>query len=447
MSRFFNRRTMVTVSGTVGLAALTLALVTQMLISDRAGQAFAAEDNVASGQTATDPVRVETVRAARQALTRTLRMPATLVPYESADLYAKTSGYVKAVNVDIGSRVKRGEPLLTIDVPEMMDDLNQAKAVLSAKQAKVRALESKVTQAEAMIVTAQAEVGRYVAEEALARLTHERQEALRRESAISAQVFDEVQSRVVVAKAQLTIAKAKISGATAQRQADEADVAVAKAEVAVQQAAIDRLETLMNYATIRAPFDGVITSRNVDPGAFVRSAADGATTPLLAIAKVDRLRLVLEIPESDAASVTVGTALEIEVKAVGGSPMQATVTRTAGALKATTRTMRAEVDLNNADGRLAPGMYARVVVTLQTQAAALVIPSRAIRQRGRESSVLVSREGVARSVPIQIGYDDGIVAEVVKGLDGDEQIIVSATSVVAPGTPVEPVPAAMSSGV
>ena len=446
MSRFFNRRTVVTVSGTVGAAALTLALVAQMLISDRAGQAFAAEDSAASGQTATPPIRVETIRASRQALTRTLRMPATLVPYESADLYAKTSGYVETVNVDIGSRVKRGDPLLTIDVPEMMDDLNQAQAVLSAKQAKVRALESKVTQAEAMIVTARAEVGRYVAEEALARLTHERQEALRRENAISAQVFDEVQSRVAVAEAQLTIAKAKISGATAQKQADEADVAAAQADVAVERAGIARIETLMKYATIRAPFEGVITSRNVDPGAFVRSAAEGMTTPLLSIAKVDRLRLVLEIPESDTTSVTVGTALEIVVKAVGAAPMQATIARTAGALKATTRTMRVEADLDNADGRLAPGMYAIVVVTLQTQAAALMIPARAIRQRGRESAVLVIRDGVARSVPIQIGYDDGIDVEVVKGLQGDEQIIVAAPSIVAPGTPVEPVEAA-SSGV
>jgi RND family efflux transporter MFP subunit len=217
----------------------------------------------------------------------------------------------------------------------------------------------------------------------------------------------------------------------------QADVRVAESEVAVAQATIGRIETLMAYATITAPFEGVITERLVDPGSFVRSAADGATTPLLTISKMDRLRLALEIPESDTPFVGIGTEVLVDVKAVGGGPVQALVARTARALKADTRTMRAEVDLDNRDGRLAPGMYAQVVVKLEIKKQAMVIPSRAIRVRGRALSVLVADAGVARAKPVELGYDDGIRAEILGGLDGSEQIIVSANNALAPGAAVK----------
>jgi RND family efflux transporter MFP subunit len=184
----------------------------------------------------------------------------------------------------------------------------------------------------------------------------------------------------------------------------------------------------------------VITARLVDPGAFVRSAAEGATTSLLTIARVDYVRLVLNVPESDAPYVNIGTELEAQCKVLGEHPLRVTVTRTAMSLRESTRTMRAEADIQNPDGRLVPGLYARTSVLLKTNAQALMIPSKAVRVRGSDVTVLVADGSVARARPITLGYDDGLWAEVKSGLTGDERIIVNASGVVAPGAPVSAVP-------
>lgn len=370
-------------------------------------------------------VRVEVASPERRTLTRTVRMPATLDAFEEAELYAKTSGYVASVLVDIGSPVKPGQVLLTIDVPEMADELAQAEA-------ERQAMEALVARNQAKLETARAEVNRFQAEYDMRKLTRDRKKELCEQHAIPQQELDEAEAELAVAVAKAQIARAAVAGG-------EADLRAAQAAVSMTAAKVARIRTLMEYATLRAPFDGVITERFVHPGAFVRSAADGATTPLLSIARTDKLRLALEIPESDASFVRVGTGVEITLRAIRNQAMQAEITRVAGALRPQTRTLPVEVDLINNDGDLAPGMYAQVTVLLETKARALLIPSKSIRVRGTDLSVLVANDRVARAVPVTIGYDDGIWAEVLSGLKGDELIITSATSVVAPGAPVVPV--------
>lgn len=419
-----NRKNLTTVSGIVGIVIISTLVIVNMTTSAPSGQARAADDQDAgSGGKA---VSVHVDKPTRRTMTRDLKMPATLLAGEMADLYAKTSGYISKVNVDIGSRVTRGMPLVIIDAPEVGDELHQAEAVLAAKEAKA-------LQAEAMIDIARAEVQRCDAELNLKKITLQRKRELRKANAIPDQELDEAKSQLDIADALGKIALAKVVGA-------EADVKVAQSEVVMARATVARFTTLLSYLTIRAPFDGVITSRRVDPGAFVRSAAEGTTTPLLSIGSVDSIRLVLEIPESDAPLVHVGTEVEIVVKALGGEPINAAITRTAMALKANTRTMRAEIDLDNKSGRLAPGMYAQVVVKLEIKQSAMMIPSKAIQVRGRAMSVLVADGTKVASKPIKIGYDDGIWAEILDGLTGDEQIIVSAGRVLSVGETIRPVP-------
>ena len=433
------RKLITTVSAVLLVAVAAIVLVVNMMATDQGGEARASA-RVSSGIPSQPAASVQVTQPLRRAVTRELSMPGTLLPEAAADLYAKVSGYVATVNVDIGSHVRRGEVLLSIDVPEMADELRRARAVLEARQAGVGALAAKVDQAEAMIETARAEVQRAEAEHELSHLNHERRQTLRQGNAIPQQELDEATSRLAVADAELKITRAKVTSAESRKRALDADVKVAQAEEAVAQATVARLQTLMGYAAIRAPFDGVITDRLVDPGAFVRSAAEGATTSLLRIAQIDRIRLALDIPEPDAPFVRRGTEVDITVKALDGEPIRASVTRTAVALKANTRTMRVEVDIDNADGRLAPGMYAQVVVKLETKQQALVIPSQAVRVRGRELSVLVADGLVAKSVSVTIGYDNGIWAEVIEGLQGHESIILSANSVIAAGSPVRIAP-------
>jgi RND family efflux transporter MFP subunit len=159
------------------------------------------------------------------------------------------------------------------------------------------------------------------------------------------------------------------------------------------------------------------------------------------IARVDYVRLVLNVPESDASHVSIGTQIEAQCDYLGPEPLKATIARTAMALRENTRTMRVEADIDNADGRLIPGLSARTSVLLKSEAQAMMIPSKAVRVRGSDITVLVADGTVARAKPITLGYDDGIWAEIKNGLSGEERIIVSASGTVAPGGPVEAVQA------
>ncbi|MFQ5413008.1 MAG: efflux RND transporter periplasmic adaptor subunit [Phycisphaerae bacterium] len=384
-------------------------------------------------------VNVQVVKPVRRAVVRELAMPATLMADEQVDLFAKTSGYVADIDVDIGDHVSKGDVLVGLSVPEMADELHQAEAVVGAKRARVRALQAKATQAQRMVETARAQVRRYEAEHRLGTINLTRKQALRKGNAIPEQALDEATSAHAITEAKLQIAQAGVAGAEAELQAVEADVEVAESEVTVALASVARLKTLMAYASIRAPFDGVIAIRSVDHGAFVRSATEGTATALLRVVKTDRIRIALDIPEMDAVYVRVGTKVDIDVKALAAPPFSATVSRTARALNPATRTMRAEIDIDNPDGRFAPGMYAQVVVNLESKASAMMIPSKAIRASGDEMVVLVSVDGVVKSKPVRVGHDDGIWAEIVSGLDGGELIITSTGGAIAPGTAVSPV--------
>jgi len=435
-----NRKPRTAIIGSVLIVALAMAVVAAMLDRESTVRAQATGNPSAAS---TNAVRVEVVKPETRTLEHVLKIPASLEPGEIARLFAKTSGYVAHLSVDIGDRVKKNDVLLVIDVPEMRDELHQANAVLAAKKAKVLALRAKVRQADSMIVTARAETKRREAELSLGRITVDRKKQLFAEKAVPQQDLDEATSRFAVMQAEVQIANAAVQSAEAQKAAVQADVSVAQSQVAVEEAKLGRLHTLMSYATIRAPFDGVITERFVDPGAFVRSAAEGETSPLLTIVRVDYVRLVLNIPESDASHVRVGTEIEATCTQLGSQLLKATVTRTAMSLRENTRTMRVEADIDNADGRLMPGLYAKASVLLRSQAQAMMIPSKAVRVRGSDISVLVVDDSVARAKAIQLGYDDGIWAEITNGLSGDERIIVSASAALAPGAPVAAVKAGL----
>ena len=284
---------------------------------------------------------------------------------------------------------------------------------------------------------ASANVQEYVAKYKLGEINLKRKQELREGEAIPEQMLDEAQSAHAVAGAQVERARTRVAAARAQQQAVEADVQVAKADVGVVRGNVARLQTLMEYARIKAPFDGVITMRNVDHGAFVRSAAEGTSVSLLQIAKVDRVRIVMEIAESDVPYVRAGTRVTITIQSLGGRTISGEITRTAGALNPRTRTMRAEVDLENADNTLKSGMYTQVTVELESKDQAMMIPSKAIRAVGKETMVLVVNDGgVAQPRPISIGYDDGIWAEVLSGLDGNEAVITATSGAVNAGTAI-----------
>ena len=389
---------------------------------------------LAQGGDVVEVVRVEVALPARRNVIKTLKVPATLGADEQVDLYAKASGYVGKINHDIGDSVRQGDVLVELDVPEMADELAQQEAVLLARTAKVEAMKARATQAERRVDSAAAEVHRYEAQAELSRINLKRKMELHEGRAIPQQHLDEARSAAAVSEAQLQIAQAHVVGAEAELQSARADVQVAQADEMVAGAEVRQLKTLLEYAKVRAPFDGVITMRGVDHGAFVRSAEEGVSQPLLRIANVARIRILLDIPEVDAASVTPGTKVSVVIRTLGDAPIEAEISRTARSIDTSTRTMRVEADLPNPDGRLIPGMYVYANVILESHSNALTIPSKAIRSVEGKTVVLIARDGVAHAVAVGVGHDDGIVAEIVSGLQGDEPVIVSSNSTVASGT-------------
>jgi len=392
----------------------------------------------ADGQTqgGAKSVRAEVVQPVRRTVTRSLTLPATLAADEQVDLFAKASGFVDKIDYDIGDPVSAGEVLVTLDIPEMADHAARQAAVVRARKAGVEAMRARVAQADRDVESAKAEVQRAEAENELARLNLKRKEELREGNAIPQQDLDEARSAAAVSQAQLMIARAGIAGAQAVLRSSQADVSVAQADVAVAKAEASRLETLMEYARIPAPFDGVVTMRHVDHGAFVRSATEGAAVALLRVAKMDKIRVQVDVPESDAAYVHRGTKANVRIRALGTDAVNATISRTAQSLDPATRTMRAEIDVPNADGRLLPGMFADVGIELEVKSQALMIPSKAIRTLNGKTVVYVAQGGVAQAIVVSVGYEDGIQAEVLSGLQGDEQVIIAANSTIVAGTAV-----------
>ncbi len=388
------------------------------------------------GAAASKAVRVEVAKPVRRPMKREVCSPATLMADEVVDIYAKASGYVSKIDVNIGSQVKEGDVLVELSVPEMADELRQVQAVHKAKLSRVQALQAKVAQAQQHVNIAKARVRRYEAEGELETANLKRKEELFAGKAIPQQAVDEARSANAIAVAQLQIAHADVSGAASELQAVQADVAVAESQALVAQANTNKIRTLMTYASIRAPFDGVITERNVDHGAFVRSAQEGMTTSLLQIAKIDRMRVVVEISETDVPFVRVGASVTIDVKALDQGPIQATMTRIASSIKPSTRTMRAEIDIDNSAGNLTPGMYAAATIALESKTQAMMIPSKALRMDNKQTIVMVAANGQAQSMPIDVGYDDGIWAEVLSGLSGDEAVITATSGSVTSGAAI-----------
>jgi RND family efflux transporter MFP subunit len=261
-------------------------------------------------------------------------IPATIQAFFVTDLYAKNAGYVTQINNDIGDHVKKGQVLAIIENPELQAQYEKAQAA--------------VAQAKAALDVAKRQLAGTEADLVLQKATLERQKELFMGKAATAQSLDEARAKEGVASAAVETGKAKINLA-------EADLQAAKAEA-------DRLQALVQYDKIIAPFDGVVTRRLVNPGDLVQSATATRTAPLFTCQKIDVVRVFADAPEASASAIRPGVRAEVKLYDAGEMTFEGSVTRIATALDPSTRTMRVEIDLPNPDERLQPGMYARVTL-------------------------------------------------------------------------------------
>jgi len=371
---------------------------------------------------------VQTTQPKKVTLRRSTTQPATVRGYFEAELHAKVSGYLKSVSADIGDAVKAGQVLAVVDVPEMVKGYESREAEVARQESVRKQYRAAVEVARARIEQARADAGKAKAEADAVTLEFERIQSLVKTKAVTQRLADESQSRKLAAEADLASVKASEVVAKANLTAAEADAAGADAAAIVARKRLEEMEVLMQYATLKAPFDGVVTERNVDPGDLVRNAENAAAVgkPLFGVAQVDRVRVRVPVPERDAIHVNVGDAVEFTCRALGSEIIKARVSRVARRLDPKTRSMLVEIDLPNDKGRLLPGMYGSVTIMLDEKPDTVVVPSGSIRfnDDGSESVVYVLQGGnKIAHVPVKTGYDNGNDVEILSGLEGSERIV------------------------
>ena len=353
--------------------------------------------------------RVEVMKVGRADGKSQIELPGNIQAITEAPLLARSDGYVKRRLADIGDRVRTGQLLAEIEAPEMDEQLRQAKAALQ--------------QAHAAVDQAQANYERGKADEGLAKVTAQRWAALLAKGAVSRQENDRYQ--------------AEYQALAAATKALEKAVAVQRSNVAAAEANAARLDKIQSYRSVKAPFDGVITQRNVDVGALVSTGA----TMLFRIAQTGTLRTYINVPQSDASEVRAGQAARVSVPNLPGRQFAGSIARTANALDPASRTLLVEVHVPNPDGALLPGMYARVNLISTRTNAPLSIPSEALIARGDGTQVAVVRDDATVHLQnIEVGRDYGDHIEVTGGLREGQMIIPHPADGIREGLRVDAVP-------
>ncbi len=385
-------------------------------------------------------IRVDVATPQKGGMDRTTVQPGTVQSYQHAQLFAEVSGYLKTQTVDIGDRVKRGQVLATIDVPELEKQVKRNNSALAQTRARVRQMKARVKSARADKLAALAGVvhaeAAHKSAEAWGRFRrkqYERYKELYALKSIDERLVDETRERSEAAMESIRSAEAAISTATAQVAATdakieqaEADVVEAESQVDVAQADLEKSQVLVQFATIVSPYDGIITHRAMFPGDFVRAATGGgAHIPLLTVERTDRMRVIVQIPDRDVPFADPGDEALVEIDALPGKPFKAKISRIAGSEDQQTRLMRVEIDLPNPTGKIRQGMYGRVTIVLEKSADLLSVNSSCLVGRAEDGkgAVYVVRDGHAHRVPVVLGGDNGVRVAVLSGLLPDDQVI------------------------
>ena len=359
--------------------------------------------------------QMRAIRVARSNVNSDLALPGSIQPITEAPILARTDGYIQRRLVDIGDRVKSGQLLAEIDAPELVDQVAQAKA--AEKQA-----EAALDQA-----TANAQQGKTDME--LAKLMAQRSGQLVTRGAIARQDDDQSQATY----------QSKVAALNALQKA----VDVQRANVAAVQSNLARLTKLQDYRMVVAPFEGVITLRNVDVGALVNSG----NTMLFRIAQMDELRTFINVPQAYANSIRVGQPATLTVSNLPGRMFAGTVARTSEALDPSSRTLLAEIHVPNRERLLLPGMYTQVDFKAPRFDPPLVVPSEALIVRDNGAQVAVVRPGnTLHLVNIQAGRDYGDRVEVLAGLNEGDTVVTNPGDIAREGLKVDVVSVPAAAG-
>jgi RND family efflux transporter MFP subunit len=440
------------------ISAAGLAIISVASLTGCNNKSPANPQNVAK-DAAAQPVRVETIKAAREDLKRVSEAtPAELLPYEATDIAAKIPGYVQKLNVDYGDRVKgsrydrqgrlvaEGQVLAELWVPELVEELKQKEELIKQAAADVKQAMANEKAAAANLKTAEATVkeaesGRARADAQVA-FWRGQYERLSKSTAqtLDRQAIEEALYQSRAAEAARAEVEAKVESMRAARDESAAkldkaaaEVLAAQARVGVAEANRDQAKAMLQYAKLTAPYDGVVTKRNIHTGAYL--TGKGGEQPLLSIVRTDKLRVAVDVPEKDARFLKPDTVVEVDLDARPGQKFAWKITRFAPVLGAGKK-VRVEVHVDNLDGNLYPGMYGHAVVTLEHKKGALTVPSICLSTDEKGPFLFTVADSRAKKQRVTLGINDGKKAEIVSGLSGSEEIISSGKDAVHDGQPV-----------
>ena len=436
---------------------LTSVILAGTVVASCSGcQNEAGPDALAAQSKQNDVVTVKVVRPERKTIKRTTTQPATVHAYHQAKLYAKVAGYLEELNVDIGSEVDADDVLGTIAVPEMQKARERQRATIARLRADEKRYdaakklaEANVEAAKAMRDQAAADVKKTVAQLNADEAAFTRVKELVANKAVAGRLRDEAQKKFEASQAARTAAEAARESAKANVSVAEQKVAVADADALAAQEAtkvagkqLEEMDVLMAYATLKAPFKGVVTGRHVDRGDLVRNtqtASDSSRKPLFIVAQIDKVRVRSAVPENDAPWANKDDPVTLQLRSLRGRTFDRKISRVARSLDESTRTMLVEFDLPNVDGELLPGMYGEATITLEEKANALMLPAGALRydEHGRAFVYVVQANGTIQIVDVETGADDGTQIEITSGLDETARVVDSMIGRLAAGQRVK----------
>jgi multidrug resistance efflux pump len=432
---------------------------------------------------------------------------AVVEPYYRADLRARASGLVKAVRHDIGDKVTKGEVLIEIDVPELTQDVGRAEAAIVQREKELKVSEAKLKDARAAVQVSAATIRQREADVQGAKATrdlkkgrYERFAALAQKNDVVGSVVEDEKRDYLSSEAAVTSAEANVERARADFAESESKVEAAAADIELKKALIEgarkdleKASAVAEYATVVAPFDGVVVRRNVDPGSFVQNATTGNSEALIAVARVDVVTVAARFPDAFAPLVAPDTPAVVRIDDLPGVTIPAAVTRFAPSVQNADRTMRVEVDLFNGSedeyrrlsasiaaggpdrgtkgpndplpsrafatastARLIPGMTGTLRLTVGGYGKSFVLPSTAVYSRSGTTYVLLVEGGKTKQVPVRVQVSDGKTVrvamvvklkqadgntrEVLAELTGDEQVVAARQLELGDGTSVKTSP-------
>jgi RND family efflux transporter MFP subunit len=359
-------------------------------------------------------ITVGVTKVVKKSLGREITLSSELVPFQEIDVYAKESGYVKSLSVDYGTHVKAGQVMAVLEIPEL-------EAQLQEDQAEIKNAVNQVSRA-------QHELYRYQAQYNALHLQYTRLNG----------VFQSQPG--IVAQQEVDDAQGKDLAASAQVDAGQASLEAAQSQLSVARAKLVHDQSLFDYSKITAPFSGVVTERYANLGTLVQAGTGSSTQamPIVRLSEDDLFRLVIPVPESYVRYIRVGDRVDVRVPSLDRT-FPGRVARFSVDVREDTRTMHTEVDVENPQRVLLPGLYADAELSLDRKNDVPTVPVQALNHEGDKTTVfVVNRDGELVDRAVQLGLQTASDAEIVSGVNEGEQVVVSDRSGLKAGQKVHP---------